>query len=80
VAAKKSSAKPKRKVEQHSQLAQVVTRLELVADKLAQAAEHLAEAVPRTTATAVPERRDKPEPPGEVVGVKVVEEGDGNEE
>jgi hypothetical protein len=42
-AMKKSSTKPKRKAEQHSQLAQIVTRLEIIADKLAQTAEHLAE-------------------------------------
>jgi hypothetical protein len=41
-AAKKSPTEPKRKAEQHYQLAQIVTRLEIVADKLAQAAEHLA--------------------------------------
>jgi hypothetical protein len=43
-AAKKSSTKPKRDVEEHySQLAQIVTRLEIVADKLAQTAERLAQ-------------------------------------
>src|SRR5215472_12757288 len=41
-ATKKTPTKPKRKTAE-SQLAQVVTRLELVADKLAQAAERLAE-------------------------------------
>ena len=42
-AAKKSPTKPKRKAGQHYQLAQIVTRLEIVADKLAQATEHLAQ-------------------------------------
>lgn len=41
---KKSSFKPKRKAEVPSQLSQLVTRLEIVADKLAQAAEHFTQA------------------------------------
>jgi hypothetical protein len=56
-AAKKSSTKPKRRAEQHTQLAQVVTRLEIIADKLAQSADHLAE-----LATSHPEERHEESP------------------
>jgi hypothetical protein len=42
-ATKKSSSRPKRKAEQHSQMAQIVTRLQVIADKLAETTERLAE-------------------------------------
>jgi hypothetical protein len=78
---RKSPAKPKRKAQGQSELIAIVARLDIIADKLTVATERLVEAAVRLSAAQETEpeaerQNQELEPPGEVVGVVVVDEGD----
>lgn len=80
-ATKKPSAKPKRKAQGQSELAQMVARLDVIADKLTEATAQLVEAAERLSATQEsdqePQRQaEMLEGPGEVVGVVVIDESE----
>jgi hypothetical protein len=80
-ATKKPSAKLKRKAQGQSELAQMVARLDVIADKLTEATAQLVEATVRLSATQESDQKPQRqaemlEGPREVVGMVVVDESE----